>query len=197
MAAPTYLTQNDADLTRLIKDGAIFIRPEGSTPPTGPDWTPGPTDGQVGYYSEDGFTLTPVPGESTELLGHNGDTLISEGAPGWWTVSFAGLEGSPDITCAYFDIDPSELGAGGSVTVTKASNSRRYDIVTVGLDQRDRLIVAHYPSVQVSDKEPMVFNRTTLLAYGVTFRTFRGGPDTPYHFKAWGMVIDDDETPGD
>lgn len=193
MAAPAYLDLNAAELTRLIKDGAIFIRPEGAAAPTGLEWTPGPTDGQLGYYSEDGYTLTPVPGDSTDLLAHNGDVVISEQAPGWWTVGFSGLEGNETITCAYFDVDPAELGADGSVTVERASNSKRYDLVIVGLDQRERLIVAHFPSVQVSEKAAMTFNRTTLLAYGLTFRTFKGSGATNYHFKAWGFVADGDD----
>ena len=191
MAAPAYLANNDASLARLIKDGAIFIRPVGQgTVPTGTDWTPGPTDGQIGFYSEDGFTLTPAPGDTTDINGHNGDPVVSEQMPGWWTLGFSGLEHKDSITAAYFDISPEDIGEDGSVTVNSAANSKRYDVVTVGYDQQDRLIVVHYPNVQISEKEGLTFNRSTLLAYGMTFRSFRGGQSTPYHFKAWGLLAD-------
>lgn len=191
MAKPAYMdTGNDADLARLIKDGAIFIRQMGATAPTGIEWVPGVGDKQLGYYSDDGYTLTPVPGDETNLTGHNGDPLISESAPGWWTTAFSALEGNETVNSTYFDVD---VDAGdGSVTVTKASASKRYDLVTVGLDQKDRPILVHYPNVQIdnSSREGLTFNRTTLLAMGLTFKTFKGGTATPYHFKAWGLIAD-------
>lgn len=194
MAAPTYLARNDADLARLIKDGAIFIREVGSTAPDGVDWTPGTSDHQIGYYSEDGFVLTPTPGDATDFNGHNGDPVVSEQAPGYWTIGFSGLEGRKGITETYFDVEAAD---DGSITVTSAAANKRYDLVLVGLDQKDRLILVHLPSVQISEREAVTFNRTTLLAYGLTFRTFRGRADAPYHFKAWGFVTDDaDDTAG-
>lgn len=195
MAKPSYLTTGiDASLVRLVKDGAIFIRPAGTNDiPTSAAWTPSDPDTQIGYYSEDGFVLTPVPGDETVINAHNGDPVVAEAAPGHWTVGFSGIEGNETVTAAYFDVD---VDIDGSVTVTSASASKRYDIVTVGMDQSERLILAHYPNVQIdnSSREGLTFNRTTLLAYALTFRTFPGGSGAPYHFKAWGFVAEDDES---
>lgn len=192
MAAPAYLSTGiDAELVRLIKDGAIFIREAGTGDiPTSDAWTPADPSTQIGYYSEDGFTLTPTPGDETTLNGHNGDPVISEAAPGYWTLGVSGIEGNETITSAYFDVD---VDVDGSVTVTTAAASRRYDVVVVGLDQKERVILGHFPNVQLdnSSREGLTFNRTTLLAYGLTFRTFKGGVAAPYHFKAWGFVADD------
>lgn len=191
MVKPAYMTSGvDSDLVRLIKDGALFLRAVGSTAPTGTSWTPGGGDAQVGYYSEDGFTLTPSPGDETVINAHNGDPVVAESAPGYWTVGFAGIEGNETVTAAYFDVDVDE--EDGSVTVEGASASRRYDLVAVGLDQQDRVILAHFPNVQIdnSTRDALTFNRTTLLAYALQFRTFKGGVSAPYHFKAWGFVSD-------
>lgn len=197
MATPTYMLDNDADLVRLIKQGVILIRPAGSTAPTAPTaegtWTPPTGAVPIGYYSEDGFTLSPQPGDETTIAAHNGDDVISEQAPGFWNVAFSGLEANQANVETYFDVD---VASDGSVTVTTAATSKRYDLITAGLDQKDRLVVAHYPNVQIGSREDITFNRTTLLAYGMTFRTFTGGSAAPYHFKAWGLVQDDAaETP--
>lgn len=195
MVKPAYMTTgNDADLARLIKDGALFLREVGATAPTGTTWTPTTGDEQVGYYSDDGFTLTPTPGDETNLTGHNGDLLISEAASGYWAVGFAGLEGNDTVTSAYFDVD---VAVDGSVTVDTASASKRYDLIAVGLDQKERLILVHFPNVQIdnSSREGLTFNRTTLLAYGLAFKTFKGGAGAPYHFKAWGFSAEEDEEP--
>lgn len=187
MATPTYMETNDASLVRLIKNGAIFVRKvaDNPTPPTGTAWTPGVGAGKIGYYSEDGFTLSPQPGDETTIAAHNGDDVISEAAPGFWTVAFSGLEANEQNAEAYFDV---EVAGDGSVTITTAAANTRYDIVLVGLDQKDRIILVHLPNVQINAREDITFNRTTLLAYGMTFRTFKGGAASPYHFKAWGVT---------
>lgn len=191
MPKPAYMTSGvDPNLARLIKDGAIFIREAGTVDvPTGPDWTPTNAATQIGYYSDDGFTLAPNSGDTTELTGHNGDVLIAESDPGYWTVAFAALESNKTTTETYFD---TTVAADGSITVTTAAASKRYDIVTVGLDQQERLVLVHYPNVQISEREGITFNRTTLLALSATFRTFRGGAASPYHFKAWGFVAEEE-----
>lgn len=188
MATPAYMETNDADLVRLIKNGAVFIDEANVTvtPPTDGAFTPPATAAKLGYYGEDGFTLSPQTGDETEFTAHNGDVVLAEQAPGYWTVALSGLESNEQTAEAYFDVEVDPLD--GSVTVTQASTSKRYTLITAGLDQKDRLIVAHYPNVQINAREDMVFNRTTLLAYGMTFRTFRGGSTYPYHFKGWGFV---------
>lgn len=187
MAAPSYVTENNsAELSRVIKQGAIFIRPVGTLDiPTGPNWVPANTSTCIGYYSEDGFTLTREAGDSTDFRGHNKDIVLSEEDPGYWTPSFSGIESNQVTIETYFE---TAIGPDGSVTVTESGISKRFDIVTVGYTQKEELIIVHYPNVQISSREALQFNTTTLLAYGMTFRTFRGGQSAPYHLKAWGLL---------
>jgi len=120
MAKPSYVdTTNDAALARLTKTGAIFIREAGTTDiPTSAAWVPQSTASIIGYYSDDGFSLTPNAGDTTELTGHNGDPIVAESAPGFWALAFAGLEGNEPTVEAYFDTD---VALDGSVTVTTAA----------------------------------------------------------------------------
>ncbi len=187
MTTPTYMDQNAADLVRLIKNGAIFLRKAADNPtvPTGTAWTPAGTDKKLGYYSEDGFTLHPEPGDETEFVAMNGDIVITEQAPGYWTIAFSGLESNQVTVETYFD---TELGGDGSVTITSAATSTEYDLVIAGLDQHDDLIIGHFPRVKVNAREDIVFNRTTLVLFGMTFRTFKGRAAAPYHLRAWGFV---------
>lgn len=187
MAKPSYVdTHNDAALARLIKTGAILIREAGTTDiPTSAAWQPQDTAAVIGYYSDDGFSLNPNPGDTTELTGHNSDVIVAEQSAGFWTVQFQGLEGNQRNVETYFDVTGA---ADGSITITSAAANKRYDLVTVGVDQKDRPIVVHFPNVQISEREGITFNRTTLLALGMTFRTFKGGAAAPYMFKAWGFM---------
>lgn len=179
---------NDASLARLIKDGRIFLAPYGAPAPTGPTWTPSAAYRDLGYYSEDGFTLSPQPGDNTQLKGHNGDIVVDESDPGNWTLAFSGIEEGKDITETYFDttVDPED----GSFTVTKASVETYRSVVTIGIGSNGETILLHYPRVKVSDREDITFNRTTLEALGVTFSTYKDtSPDSPYQFKGWSTAL--------
>lgn len=187
MAKPAYMTDGvNAESVRLIKDGAIFIREVSTSDiPDGDTWLPADLATQLGYYGENGLQVTPNPGDTTELVGHNGDILVAESDPGYWTVQFGGLEGNAVNVGTYFD---TEVASDGSVTVTKASASKRWDIAVVGLDQRDRTIIIHFPNVQLESREAIDLNRTTLVMLSMVMRTFMGRAEAQYHLKAWGLV---------
>lgn len=178
---------NDATNVQLVLDGKLFFLDDASPAPSGPDWTPGVNDVELGYYSEDGFVLTPVPGDETEFPAHNGDVVETDQLPGNWTVGFSGIETKKQLLEAYMDatVNPSD----GSVTVTKASTEKRRRLVTVGISKDDLKVLTYYPIVKVSDREPITYNRTTLKAYGLTFRTFKHA--TYGHFKQWDDKIID------
>lgn len=98
MATDTsYITSgNRADLVKLIKDYALFLwKLDDPNIPAMPDsetWTPPEGKKPVGYNSEDGAVLHPEPGDETEIKGHNGDIVVSEQEPGYWTLQIPGIE---------------------------------------------------------------------------------------------------------
>ena len=195
MATPTYMETNDAELVRLVKDGTVWLRKVSDSPvapavTVAPDGTVTLTNaatlgGKIGYYSQDGIVIAPQPGDETEFAAHNGDIVITEQAPGYFTVKLSGLENNKVVVETYLDGD---LGPDGSIEIASAATSREYDMVIASLDQRDRLAVIHLPRVKINARDDMVLNRTALLSYGMTFRTFKGGVAAPYHIKPWGLA---------
>lgn len=177
---------NDAELARLIRDGKIFLRPYGAPPLVGPSYTPTANDTEIGYYSDDGFELTPAPGDTESYTGHNGDEIESNQSDGNWTVGFDGLETKKGVVDAYFETNVNT--DDGSYEVTTAAANRRYNLVCFGLSKNDGVIATEYPNVSISDRDPIVFNRSTLQAYGMTFQT-RKDPVRGIHFKSWDSLL--------
>ncbi|MDF2045151.1 IPT/TIG domain-containing protein [Microbacterium sp. Kw_RZR3] len=188
-------TINAADV-RLVQDGRILLGAYGITAPTGPDWNPtadlaAGIRHDLGYYGEDGFSLTPEPGDNKRFVAHNEDVVIDQDGPGTWAVAFSGIQRSKTLTEAYFDttVDP----ATGSFVLTKASVNTFRDLVTVGISGDD-VIVTHYPRVKVADREAVQFGANAINALGMTLRAFRD-PILGYQVKQWDTTLIQTVTP--
>jgi hypothetical protein len=182
---------NNPDQVRLVQDGRILLGAYGITAPTGTSWDPSSdlsagTRADIGYYSEDGFTLTPEPGDNTQIKGHNEDVVVDQDAPGTWAVNFAAFQQNKAVVEAYFDavVNPDE----GSITLTKASVSTYRDLVTVGIAGDDELIITHYPRVKVSDRDALTYAPGSVNSYGITFRAFKD-PVLGYIAKQWSTFL--------
>ena len=91
---------NTAGNVRLIKNYALFLFPKGDSTfvaPTGVAWIPPTSKKPIGYSTEDGAVLHPEPGDSTDYKGHNGDIVLSDTDPGYWTLQLAAMEGRKDV----------------------------------------------------------------------------------------------------
>ena len=188
---------NDASLVQLIADGKIYLNlVDNPTWPTDADFSPSTNDwAEIGYYSEDGFTLSPQPGDETEFMGHNGDIVETDQLPGFWTFAFSALEYRKEIVEAYFD---TTVQSDGSFEVDRASVNTERKLLGVGISKQGDKVFYACPRVKVSEREDIVHNRTTLLAHGLTFRTFKGTPPGAapgaegYQFKAWATKLADE-----
>ncbi len=179
---------NDASFVRLIKEAAIFRYDVGADVGTlKADWTPAEGKQPFGYFSEDGITIHPESGDSNDFTAHNGDNVLSVSSGGYWTFAFAALESRKEVLETYFD---TTVAADGSMTVTGTDVTKYAQYVIVGLTQAGNLIVIHVPKAQVNEREDFQWNISNLLNYGMTLRTYKGGTDTPYMWKAWGMAED-------
>lgn len=82
---------NNSGNVRLIKNYALFLFPKGDSTfvaPTGVNWTPPASKKPIGYSTEDGAVLHPEPGDSTDYKAHNGDIVLSDTDPGYWTLNW-------------------------------------------------------------------------------------------------------------
>jgi len=178
---------NNADNTAIIPDGILYIGAPGAAAPTGSDFVPATGWTELGYYSEDGYSLTPNTPSTTDLIGHNGDTVESTSdGNGTWSLQFGPIETKPLTVETYFDatVDPVD----GSIEVTKASVDTYRSVIAVALAKNGRRIVKHFPKVRVSDRDGLTFNRSSLLMFGMTFQTYLDST-TGYQFKLFDSLL--------
>jgi hypothetical protein len=181
-------SDNNAALIALIKQYELFLIPydvSTFTAPTGIDWTPPASTTPLGYSSEDGSVLHPEPGDETTITAHNGDIVYSESAPGFWTFQFPGIEMRKTTVSAYFDADVDP--ADGSITVSKASTSKKWHAVIRALDQDDHKILIYAPKAKVGDRDDLNLKYEEQVTPNMTFKFLK---DNDVMFKAWGLAKD-------
>ncbi len=184
----SYITSgNRADLVKLIKDYALFLwNLDDSNIPEMPDsenWTPPEGKKPVGYNSEDGAVLHPEPGDETEIKGHNGDIVVSEQEPGYWTLQIPGIECRQDIAEAYFGV---KADTDGNFHVRDAATNIEYMAVLACLDQYGNPIVLPIGKCKVSDRDDMTLVSTEVVTFNVTFKMFKAADG--YMFHVYGLL---------
>lgn len=181
---------NNPSDVRLVQDGRILLGAYGISAPTGASWDPtsdlaAHIRNDLGYYAEEGFTLTPEPGDNKQFKAHNEDVVIDIDGPGTWAAAFSGIQRSKTLVEAYFDtaVDP----ATGKLVLTKASVNTYRDLITVGISGED-VILTHYPRVKVADREALTYGPTAINAFGLTFRAFKD-PVLGYIAAQWDTTL--------
>lgn len=186
MADNSYISSgNNAELVKLIKDYALFLFPKGEefTMPTSTDWQPPANKMPVGYNSEDGAVLHPEPGDTTEIKAHNGDVVVSESAPGQWTLQIPGIESTKDIVEAYFGTKADQNGA---LHVKDATSNREYGFVLAAVDQRGDPIVVCGQKAKVTDRDDITFSDSDVVTFNITLGMFKGSDG--FQFHAYGLL---------
>ncbi len=179
---------NDANNTRLIKNYALFLFPKGDgtfQPPTGVKWTPPAGKKPIGYSTEDGAVLHPEPGDSTDYKGHNGDIVLSDTDPGYWTLQLAGMEGRKDVISAYFDVD---ISSDGGIGIKGAGLTKEWILVLVALDQKDRPFLLYGTNAKISDRGDVSLKSSEIMSFDMTFKMLKGSNGEQFH--AWGLITE-------
>ena len=177
---------NTAGNVRLIKNYALFLFPKGDS--TFVAWTPPASKKPIGYSTEDGAVLHPEPGDSTDYKAHNGDIVLSDTDPGYWTLQLAAMEGRKDVVSAYFDVD---VDSDGGISIKGAGLKKEWILVLVALDQQDRPFLLYGTNAKVSDRDDVSLKSSEIMNFSMTFKMLKG--DKGEQFHAWGLVIEDAE----
>ena len=180
---------NTAGNVRLVKNYALFLFPKGDSTfaaPTGVNWTPPVNKKPVGYSTEDGAVLHPEPGDSTDYKAHNGDIVLSDTDPGYWTLQLAAMEGRKDVVSAYFDVD---VESDGGISIKGAGLKKEWILVLVALDQRDRPFLLCGTNAKVSDRDDVSLKSSEIMNFSMTFKMLKGTDGEQFH--AWGLVTED------
>ena len=176
---------NEAKNVRLIKNYALFLFSDSEqfTAPTGLNWAPPNGKKPIGYSSEDGAVLHPEAGDSTDYKAHNGDIVLSDSDPGYWTLQLAGIEAKKEVVEAYFD---TTVATDGSISLNGAGLTRKWKLVLAALDQQDRPMLLVATNAKVSDRDDVSMKSSELMQFSLTFKLLKG--DGGNQFKAWGFV---------
>lgn len=180
---------NTAGNVRLIKNYALFLFPKGDSTfvaPTGVAWTPPASKKPIGYSTEDGAVLHPEPGDSTDYKAHNGDIVLSDTDPGYWTLQLAAMEGRKDVVSAYFDVD---VETDGGISIKGAGLKKEWILVLVALDQQDRPFLLYGTNAKVSDRDDVSLKSSEIMNFSMTFKMLKGANGEQFH--AWGLVTED------
>lgn len=179
---------NNSGNVRLIKNYALFLFPKDDSTfvaPTGVNWTPPASKKPIGYSTEDGAVLHPEPGDSTDYKAHNGDIVLSDTDPGYWTLQLAAMEGRKDVVSAYFDVD---VEADDGISIKGAGLKKEWTLVLVALDQQDRPFLLYGTNAKVSDRDDVSLKSSEIMNFSMTFKMLKG--DNGEQFHAWGLVTD-------
>lgn len=162
---------NIKENVKLFKEAAIFLFDLDENVGTlGANWRPPEGKKALGYFSEDGIEVGKESGDTTEIKGHNGDTVLSDTNGAYFTIKTTALEVKKDTVELYFS---TKVKDDGTVEVDANASAPHKKLILAGLDQHGKLIVCYCPEVQVSETESFNWKNSELFDLGVTLRTYR------------------------
>ena len=145
----------------------------------------GNTAGNVRLIKNYALFLFPK-GDSTDYKAHNGDIVLSDTDPGYWTLQLAAMEGRKDVVSAYFDVD---VDSDGGISIKGAGLKKEWILVLVALDQQDRPFLLYGTNAKVSDRDDVSLKSSEIMNFSMTFKMLKGTNGEQFH--AWGLVTED------
>ena len=119
-------------------------------------------------------------------ISNNGDIVLSDTDPGYWTLQLAAMEGRKDVVSAYFDVD---VETDGGISIKGAGLKKEWILVLVALDQQDRPFLLYGTNAKVSDRDDVSLKSSEIMNFSMTFKMLKGTNGEQFH--AWGLVTED------
>lgn len=175
----------DAAKVVTVDGGVLYLAPVGSTGPTSAESTLAGAWKDLGYWAEDGATVTPVPGDTTEINAHTGAPVIRKTKKGNVTLEFPFIELNKDVFEAYWS---TTVGADGSYAISDGSANKEYALVYDRLfsnGETDRIFA---PRASISDRGAQSNTESDALTHSITFQTLApsGGGD---QIQGWNTAL--------
>lgn len=163
---------NNADNVRVAGDGKLYVDFSGSA--TAPTGTASAMTGwdELGYTSEDGFTLTPPStGDSTAIKAWQGQAVVrvvrstSDELP---TVQATFIETNENVIREAFGVTLTQTATEGSFVFNPNTLRTGKPFVADVIDGSE-LIRIYAPSAVVTEVGEITFNSTDAIGYQITW----------------------------
>lgn len=158
----------DATKVKTVVGGVLYRAPLGTALPSSAESTLPGAYVDMGYWAEDGSTLTPVPGDTVEIIAHTGATVISRQKKGNITLEFPFIETTKDVFETYWD---TTVAADGSYEIQGGSANKEYILVYDRLysdNTSDRIVAQR---ANIAERAGQTNSEGDALTYGMTFQT--------------------------
>ena len=171
----------DPENAVTVDGGVLYLAPVGTDLPEAFDDTLDPAFRDLGYWSSDGATITPVPGDTTTITAHNGDVVIEKTAKGNVTLLFPFIELNQQVFETFWD---TEIQPDGSYEIEAGAANKEYALVYDRLFSDGTADRQVSPRVRISDRAGVPNQESAVLTHSITFGTLKHA-DYPFHIKGF------------
>lgn len=162
---------------RVAGTGAIFKAPAGTAIPTDHTTALNAAFKELGYYTEDGFTLS-ADRSTSDIKGHNGDVVRTVTTEHKVTVEFTLMEWNLEAAKAMFGSSQVTVATGTTIQVTSAAGDRGrlvLEAVDSGASGTPKIRVV-LPDAQIlTDTQEITFSNSESINFPIQVQAYPDG----------------------
>lgn len=166
----------DAENVRVAVGGAVYLAPVGTTGPTSAASTLDSAYKELGFWAEDGATVTPQSGDTTTIKAHTGQTVKERKQGGNILLEFPFIETSQIVYETFWDTTVDT--ADGEYVVTDGSANSEYSLVYETVYDDESVNRMYAPRVVIDSRTAINHTESGAVQYGITFKTLLASGET-------------------
>ncbi len=177
----------NAENVVTVDGGILYLAPAGTTGPTDASSPLPSAFKDLGYWAEEGATVTPVPGDAVAINGHTGAPVIRKTKKGNVTLQFPFIELNKEVFETYWD---TTVASDGSYEIDNGSANKEYALVYERMFNNGKVDRQFAPRVSISERGAQANSEGDALTHSISFGTLtpaEGGPQ----IKGWNEVLAD------